>query len=150
MIYAFYDLFLRHHLTKKPMKKLNLFVMILFMTIAMLGGKELPSMLLPQGGIPIELTEILQVPLPGPKSVGQLPIQAWYIHKPCMISLLISDSQGPMMVTVNDASNHEILQTSVDGNQTVATIPLPDLQSGRYSITIQNSTYLLRGTFDVS
>ncbi|MCL1973770.1 MAG: DUF3244 domain-containing protein [Bacteroidetes bacterium] len=129
------------------MKKTSLFVFVLFLAVAMQGKRENPWTLLPSPGDPIELRELLSPPLPGPKS-NVIPIQAWHDHKLGMIYLEINDLLGPVVVIVEDALDHVILQQTVDGNQPLVTIPLSGLQPGCYKLTIQSSTHLLVGIFE--
>ena len=102
-------------LKQKPMKKFSLFVIALLMAVAVSGKKENSEKPVPQSGDPIELKEILILPLPGPKSMVT-PVSAWFIHKPCMIGLSIHDPQGPMVVTIEDNSEQVIVKQTVDGN----------------------------------
>ena len=130
------------------MKKISLLAVILFMAVATLGGKENSGMSAPQSGDPIELKEILILPLPGPKSIIP-PVQAWFTRKPCKIDLNINERLGIMDVKVEDAKNRMMLQQTVDGNQATAAIILPTLEPGCYTVTIKSSAHLVTGIFEV-
>ena len=128
------------------MKRINLFAIALFASAAILWGKDNPEMLFPPPSDPIVLHEILVPPPPPPKS-GVVHILASYVQETCEISLCISEPQGPMVVTIKNESGQVVLQETVDGNQPEVDIPLPTLQIGCYSITIQSKLHLLAGVF---
>ena len=129
------------------MKKISLCTVSLFMAFVILGGKENQSMSISRDEIPIELKELIIIPKPGPKSIS--PVRVWFTRKPCTICLEIAEPKDSIIVTVEDAKSRIIVQQTVDENIDTATIILPLLELGSYTLTIKSSSYLVVGTFEV-
>ena len=133
----------------KPITMKRAFLFALFVSMVVVCGKGTPQVsAMPNDGDEIEFGEIIIIPKPGPKSIVA-PLRAWYFQKPNMINLCPNNPQGLLMVTIEDGLGNFMLQQIVDGDQSAIKILLPVLQADYYKITIQSSTYLLAGWFEV-
>ena len=103
----------------------------------------------PDGEVEIELKDIILPPPPGPKSGTLIPINAWFNHELCMIRLETDAQQGPIVVSVEDEAGNLIFKEVVDGNQFTIKVHLISLMPGYYKLTLQSSTRLFVGRFEV-
>jgi hypothetical protein len=128
------------------LKKIYLLLIAIFMFAATTDGRmhlETPP------ADPISLTEILDPPMPRPKSVITLPISASFNQELSMICLSTNTPQGILMVSIEDELGYLLFQQMVDGDQSVIEIPLPSLTDGFYKLTIKSSARLFAGVFEV-
>lgn len=131
------------------MKKLNLFFIILFASTAFVWENESSNASRLPIEDPIELSEVIIQPKPGPKLPALIPISACYDQESSAIHLETDGQQGQLFVSVENLSGSVSIQQFVDGNQSIIKVPLQSLPNDYYKLTIMSSTRCFMGTFEV-